>query len=253
MNTTRKYVSNRHERDFDDQKREGSIRSAIAVLPVLLDLYRPESIVDFGCGVGTWLAAAKYHGIEQCLGLEGGWVKDRALQDRSLEIRETDLDQTISLDRRFDLAMSLDVAGYLKPERAATFVGDLCRASDVVLFSAPAPGDSGDEDRNEQWAAFWASHFVREGYIPLDFIRPKIEDNEKVEACYRNNIVLYAKPDRVGSFLPNVSADHLDYLDFRKKIDVIGFEEAKRNLLLSTRHFAHWTKKRALETMSRHK
>lgn len=220
------------------------------VLPVLFRLYEPKSIVDFGCGVGTWLAAAKHFGVERLLGLEGPWVKGQALADTTVEIRETDLEQAVSLTEKFDLAMSLEVAEHLKPERAATFVSDLCKVSDVVLFSAAAPGDDGDGHQNEQWASYWAEYFVQQGYVPLDLIRPVIQHNENIEVWYRTNIVLYAKQPCVGQLLKNVTAANLRTLDLPRKVEIIGFKEAKQHLLHSARHFLHWTKKRALERVN---
>jgi hypothetical protein len=41
------------------------------------------------------------------------------------------LEEPICLDKRFDLAVSLEVAEHLTPERAATFIDDICQASDV--------------------------------------------------------------------------------------------------------------------------
>jgi SAM-dependent methyltransferase len=156
---------------FYVQQRDGSLNSAKAILPLVFALTKPKSVVDFGCGVGTWLAAAKRLGVEHCLGLEGPWVKTQPLAAADLEIRDTDLEQTVSLQERYDLAISLEVAEHLAPERADSFVADLCRASNVVLFSAAIPGQDGDGHQNEQWPSYWAERFIRLEYMPLDVIR----------------------------------------------------------------------------------
>lgn len=244
-------ISDNYTSEFYDKQRAGSIRSAMEVLPVVFSLFKPSSIVDFGCGVGTWLAAAKHYGVERCLGLEGPWVNGQALADATLEIEETDLEQAVSLTERFDLAMSLEVAEHLKPERAVGFVNDLCRASDIVLFSAAAPGADGDGHQNEQWASYWAEHFIRQDYVPLDFIRSAIQRNEKVEVWYRTNILLYVRQNCVGRLLKNVKAHNLGSLDLPRKTEIIGYKEAKQHLLHSARHFAYWTKKRTFERIYR--
>lgn len=149
---------------FYDQQRAGSLASAKAVLPIVLALTKPNSVVDFGCGVGTWLAAAKGLGVEHCVGLEGSWAKTQPLAAPDLEVRDTDLEQPVSLQERFDLAISLEVAEHLAPERADSFVADLCAASNVVLFSAAIPGQDGTRHQNEQWPSYWAERFIRHGY-----------------------------------------------------------------------------------------
>lgn len=40
----------------------------------MLELYTPESVVDVGCGVGTWLAAFAQHGVDDVLGVDGDYV-----------------------------------------------------------------------------------------------------------------------------------------------------------------------------------
>ena len=48
---------------FSDQK-NGSYISASNVIPQVLALCQPRSVVDFGCGVGTWLRAFSEFGVE---------------------------------------------------------------------------------------------------------------------------------------------------------------------------------------------
>jgi cyclopropane fatty-acyl-phospholipid synthase-like methyltransferase len=111
-------ITQRYGSTFYDRQREGSLNSAKAVLPIVFDLIKPNSVVDFGCGVGTWLATGKRLGAERCLGLEGSWVKTQPLAAADLEVRDTDLEQTVSLNERFDLAISLEVAEHLAPQRS---------------------------------------------------------------------------------------------------------------------------------------
>jgi len=84
----------------------------------------PRSVLDVGCGVGTWLAAARRLGCDRCVGLEGAWIGTQRLEDASLDVRVTDLEQSVEISDRFDLAMSLEVAEHLSPQRAGSFVDD---------------------------------------------------------------------------------------------------------------------------------
>jgi hypothetical protein len=52
-----------YDQSFYARQSIGSARSAREVLQVLFSLYRPASIVDFGCGVGTWLQAEYELGV----------------------------------------------------------------------------------------------------------------------------------------------------------------------------------------------
>ena len=59
-----------------------------------------------------------------------------------------DLNKSFEVDRRFDLAMSMEVAEHLVPESSANFVRSLTRLSDIVLFSAAVPGQGGTNHIN---------------------------------------------------------------------------------------------------------
>jgi SAM-dependent methyltransferase len=237
---------------FYNRQREGSLNSANVVLPAVFDLIRPKSVVDFGCGVGTWLAVAKQLGTQRCLGLEGSWVKTQSLAAADLDIRETDLEQEVSLEERFDLAISLEVAEHLAPQRAASFVADLCKISDVVLFSAATPGQDGDGHQNEQLPSYWAEHFIRHRYVPLDVIRPVVQFDQRVEVWYRTNVILYVRYERGSSILMNLHRKHLNNLDLPNRMEVVGFKRAAAQFWFSAKTLWQWTARRASERIRRH-
>jgi len=236
---------------FYDRQREGSLNSARAILPIVFNLVRPKSVVDFGCGVGTWLATAKQLGAERCVGLEGSWVKTQPLADAELDIRDTELEQPVPLDERFDLAMSLEVAEHLRPQRSDSFVADLCKASDVVIFSAAMPGQDGDGHQNEQWPSYWAERFTGNGYMPLDVIRPIVQANATVEVWYRTNVVLYARPEQGLKILGNLKREHLANLDLPGHLEIVGLKRAVAQFLDSTKTLVDWTVRRTTQRLLR--
>jgi ribosomal protein L11 methylase PrmA len=50
--------------------------SAETITSIVQELIKPSSVVDVGCGVGTWLKVMEKNGISDILGIEGLWVKD---------------------------------------------------------------------------------------------------------------------------------------------------------------------------------
>jgi SAM-dependent methyltransferase len=240
-------ITRQYQTSFYNAQREGSLTSANAILPIVFGLIKPKSVIDFGCGVGTWLATAKRLGVERCLGLEGPWVKTQPLAAADLEIRDTDLEHTVSLEGRFDLAMSLEVAEHLAPQRADSFVADLCKASDVVLFSAATPGQDGDGHQNEQWPSYWAERFIGLGYIPLDVIRPIVQSDETIGVWYRTNAILYARPEQSLSILMNLNRKYLTNLDLPCHMEIVGLKRAVAQFLDSTKTLLHWTMLRSSE------
>lgn len=173
----------------------GSQSSARVVLPLIFDIVRPTSVVDVGCGVGTWLAAAIELGVDDVVGF------DRAVPRQQLRIAEqhyvdVDLSQGLPIDRRFDLAISLEVAEHLPAERAASLVSDLCSLADAVLFSAAVTGQGGQDHINEQWQSWWVRLFAEEGYAVLDPVRPATWTDARVEPWYSQNTLLFVRRTR---------------------------------------------------------
>lgn len=145
-----------------------------------------------GCGIGTWLRPFKelVPGVK-IMGLDGEYNRDRLLIEPG-EFIGCDLEERLpEFPSKFDLAMTLEVAEHLSPERGTSFVSDLVRLSDVVLFSAAWPGQGGTEHINEQWHEYWVKLFADEGYIPLDCLRPRIMNEGLIELWYRVNTLLF--------------------------------------------------------------
>jgi hypothetical protein len=186
-----------YTREFFDTIRGASRRSALAVAPLVLDLVHPKSIVDVGCGDGTWLSVFRGLGISDTAGLDGEYVDRRQLQIPCDQFRATDLSSRFELSRTFDLAVSLEVAEHLPSQSAEGFVDSLTRLAPVVLFSAAIPLQGGTHHLNERWPDYWAALFKTHDYLPIDCIRGRIWADEQVEWYYAQNILIFASSARL--------------------------------------------------------
>ena len=183
--------------EFFRRIQEGSLQSARRVLPHLFELVAPRSIVDVGCGVGTWLKAAGELGIRDLAGLDGAYVDRSMLQIPADQFTATDLTQPFHLRRTFDAALSLEVAEHLPEASAASFVESLTRLAPVVLFSAAIPKQMGEHHVNEQWQSWWIERFSRLGFTAVDCIRPRIWDDPQVEWWYAQNTFVMVRHDHL--------------------------------------------------------
>lgn len=120
------------------------------------------------------------------------------LQIPSERFLSQNLNDPISLHRRFDLAISLEVAEHLPTANADGFVQTLTGLADVVLFSGAIPGQGGTHHVNEQWQDWWAKRFLSVGYVAHDLIRPAIWNASQIPVWYRQNVLLYAKQGTLG-------------------------------------------------------
>src|SRR6516165_4446730 len=70
---------------------EGSRRSAEETIPLVLRLIQPRSVIDVGCGVGSWLAVCKELGVTDVLGVDGSWADKKKLEIPEDQFRVFDL------------------------------------------------------------------------------------------------------------------------------------------------------------------
>lgn len=188
-----------YDKNFYANQKTGSLQSAKIVVPIIMNLIQPKNIIDIGCGVGTWLSVFKDLGCD-ILGLDGSWVNHKQLEISPEYFSNVNLEEKITLNKTFDLVVSLEVAEHLKKERAESFIRDLTSLGPVILFSAAIPFQGGKNHLNEQWQSYWAEIFFRNNYIPIDCIRPLIWHNPNVKLWYKQNTVLYCRKDCIENY-----------------------------------------------------
>src|SRR5205809_524404 len=92
--------------------------AARSILSILFRYFRPQSLLDVGCGTGSWLAVAGELGIADRIGIESMWLDRSLLEVDSSLVVTHDLEKPFSLGRKFDLVVSLEVAEHLSPSAA---------------------------------------------------------------------------------------------------------------------------------------
>ena len=175
--------------DHDLNRDIHTVSGASEVLRLLYPQAMPGSMLDVGCGSGTWLRAAQDRGVTDLFGVDGVSLDPAKLHvDKSLT-RTDDLNQPLDLKRKFELVVCLEVAEHLDPSSAPTIVESLCRHGDTILFSAAAPGQGGTHHVNCQWPSYWQSLFNRNGFACSDKVRWQIWEEPSVEPWYRQNLM----------------------------------------------------------------
>lgn len=182
--------------------KEHSVAGARAALPIVLAHRTLHSLLDVGCGTGTWLKAAIECGITDVIGVDGVRIEPAELQVPAELIRHFDLTKSWSLERRFDVAICLEVAEHLDPTSGPSLIRALANHSDLVLFSAACPGQPGQHHVNCRWPSYWQSLFNECGYVCEDDLRAQIWDDPRIEPWYRQNLFLARRdPESAGNEL----------------------------------------------------
>lgn len=188
-----------------DDRRDWRRGHARGVADLLWEYYQPKSMIDLGCGMGFFLAEAAKRGT-RVRGVDGPWVNELETEQPLEDYTIHNLEEPFDLGKkRFDMAVSLEVAEHLPKERGEGFVDDLCRLSTKVLFSAAIPGQKGKGHINCQWQGYWAGLFAERGYRCFDPFRRRLVGVEDMAPWFQQNLLLYVK---TGAKVPESLAPH---------------------------------------------
>ena len=180
-----------YDREFYDGQTRGSSLAAKAILKILYKFYTPLSVIDIGCGRGSWLAVAESLGSKYIRGIDGHWINNNDLLSKNIDFTPIDLEKPIQIKERYDLCISIEVAEHLSKNRANGFIETLCNVSDVVLFSAAIKFQEGANHINKQWQSYWIKIFDSFDYGCFDIFRYVVWEDEALEWWFRQNIFLF--------------------------------------------------------------
>lgn len=200
--------------NYDHSKNHHTTSAAEVILPHLLSLYSPRSILDVGCGKGTWLQVASKLGAPDLLGIDGIDLRDKGDFQADVKFRQVDFRHPWNLNRKFDLALCLEVAEHLPEASAASFISSITQHADTVVFSAAIPNQPGYEHINCQWPAYWQGLFNNRKFACYDLFRMKFWEDQRVDPWYRQNLFLASfAPEDAGHEPRLVSLIHPELYD----------------------------------------
>ena len=177
-----------YDPSFYQKGSQTAIASATEIVPLVMALVNPASVVDVGCGAGEWLSVFRSAGVKDMLGIDGQWVPREQLHIPAAHFLSHDLGRSqLDIKRRFELAISMEVGEHLPAVEAERYISDLVALAPVVLFSAAVPFQGGVQHVNEQWPGYWVERFHACQYYCIDCIRPQVWSNEKVAFWYAQN------------------------------------------------------------------
>jgi SAM-dependent methyltransferase len=189
-----------------------SLGGAKSAFSILYPEGSPQTVLDVGCGIGTWLRAALDHGAREVVGIDGVDLSPELLLVPREAMRVVNLNEPLSLGRRFNLVICLEVVEHLEPDNADVIVETLIRHGNSILFSAAAPGQSGIHHVNCQWPSYWQRKFNERGYECSDDVRWKLWNSRAIEPWYRQNIMTAWKSPSAGQEPRINSVIHPEFL-----------------------------------------
>src|SRR6266568_3172894 len=183
---------------FFGERQARTSKAASRIVPKVLEVIQPCSVIDVGCGTGEFLAMFREHGIEDILGIDGAYVQKNLLAFPQENFIPFDLNRSFTLDRTYDLVICLEVAEHLRRQSARDFIASLTSLAPIILFSAAIPYQGGTHHLNEQWPEYWADLFKQHGFVPVDALRRSIWHDREIPFCYRQNMLFFCTEEMLA-------------------------------------------------------
>lgn len=215
--------------------------AAHEIVPFIINLLNPKSILDVGCGTGTWIKILNEYSDIEVIGIESPSIQLNNLIIPHSQILTHDLSQPFALNRMFDLIICLEVAEHLPPSTAQDFIKTLVNHSNTIIFSAAIPYQGGQNHLNERPVEYWFNLFRLQNFHVYDPFRSVFWDNPKVEWWYKQNMFLFSKTTLE---LPKYKHFYIHPDCFREKIEFLN------NLVLKNNNFYNNLKQKLKELRS---
>ncbi|MGH7998280.1 MAG: class I SAM-dependent methyltransferase [Brasilonema sp.] len=164
-----------------------------SIAAIIVNFYQPKTVADFGCGPGYLSRELAKLGVK-VTAVDG--FSQPNFSDLNVEFHTVNLNDPIAIanvfaEKKFDMAISLEVAEHLNPSVSSDLVNWLTQVAPVVVFSAAVPGQIGVGHINLQPRDFWHNEFTRHGFLCADRLREKLHKIPSIASWYRYNIVDY--------------------------------------------------------------
>lgn len=137
---------------------------SIVTMDWLLDFINVKSVVDFGCGIGSYLESAFNKGIVKIKGYDigGDYAKKYTPEHIQPNIEYIDC-TTKMVTEKYDCVISFETAEHIEPSGTNQFCDNLVGALDkngFLFFTGAPAGQEGCGHINCQRKSFWMLKFL---------------------------------------------------------------------------------------------
>lgn len=183
------FIKKLYNKKFHDNHWEIFRPRNINAAKIIYEVYTPKSVIDFGCSIGTYLEVFLQNGCE-VKGFEYCYKEClptiKKIKNLEKFISFGDVTQNITLDKKYELSMSIEVAEHIPTSKSEILVKNLCNSSEKnIFFTAAKPDQGGTGHINCQEKEFWISLFKKEGWL-LDEEKMNLIKNQ-MKPVYENN------------------------------------------------------------------
>ena len=157
-------------------------------LDLILELFKPASVLDLGCGTGRTLSYLRDNGID-AVGVEGSELAISRSRHPQ-HIVKHNLNRELNLHRQFDLVWCAEVVEHIHPRYEENLLQTLVNHSALIILTAAQPGQGGEGHFNEQPFDYWIAKFKARGY---SYDEPTTLRLRAIPEPYSDNVLVFRR------------------------------------------------------------
>lgn len=159
-----KYNLEVYDDNFFLVNQEEGVKMAEWFIPLLQREFSFKSLIDIGCGTAHYPKKCMDLGVKDVFGIEGSDSGvQHAIIPKNLIIKH-DLREPFHFTRKWDVALSVEVAEHIDKIYSDNYIKILTDSADTVILTAAHPGQGGVAHVNEQPQSWWKEQFARFGF-----------------------------------------------------------------------------------------
>jgi SAM-dependent methyltransferase len=177
-------------------------KSTEPMAATIVQLFKPGTVLDVGCGTGALLSQFKQLGLVVA-GLEYSDAGIARCRERGVPVEKFDLETTeATIPGTWDLTVSFEVAEHLPESLADNYVRVISQFSPVVIMSAATVGQGGKDHVNERPHEYWIEKMERRGFNYDEKTSNQVRAEwagKGVAPWYVNNTMIFRRIEGVGA------------------------------------------------------
>lgn len=177
---------------YYDSFKKGSYEFGLVLDEILNKKISYSKVVDFGCGSCDFIYGFTQKNNIKFLGMDS---HDEIIESKYLELNskyiKTNIIEPIKNIEKFDISFCLEVLEHINNIDSLKVVNNLIHSSDLIIFSSAHKGQGGLSHINEQDLDYWINVFNNNNYLCFDYLRSKIQSNNKIPYYYKYNTVMF--------------------------------------------------------------
>ena len=134
---------------YKHSKSVHNMKAPTIIVEEILKHFSPKKVIDLGCGLWTFVKVFQEHWVDAY------WVNWERIEKDKLFIEENyliikNLEKYFDFEKKYDLAISLEVAEHIDEKFSDNFIKTITSCSDYIVFSAAIPWQWWQNHINEQ-------------------------------------------------------------------------------------------------------